>query len=182
VRLKEEEAAANQYDDKWEAAVELAQQGLKGTIVGLEEAIKTEEFTLSTSWLAKHMADGGGGPGVLKNPAIVAKNDGQCNPAYPHANEEEDDHMEAADVGILGCGIHQYCTESEASSLGGVCITQDNRDLQDHYILPGISSNMCDPSPEEYGTYGDCNVTHFENAAQEGMFVCTVNDDYCFSP
>jgi hypothetical protein len=142
---------------------------------------KTEEFAVSTPWLAKRLAHGGGGggPGVLKNRAIVAKNV-ECDPAYPHANEG-DDHKEA-DVGILGCGIHQYCAESEVSSLGGVCVTQDSRYLQDDYMLPGISSNVCDPSSEEYGTYGDCDCTNFDNAAQEGTFVCTLNDDYCFAP
>ncbi len=61
---------------------------------------KTEEFAVSTPWLAKRLAHGGGGggPGVLKNRAIVAKNV-ECDPAYPHANEG-DDHKEA-DVGIL---------------------------------------------------------------------------------
>jgi hypothetical protein len=141
---------------------------------------KTEEFALSTPWLAKRLAHGGGGgPGVLKNRAIVAKNV-ECDPTYPHANEE-DDHKEA-DVGILGCGIHQYCAESEASSLGGVCVTHDNRDLQDDYLLPGFSSSVCDPSSEEYGTYGDCDCTNFDNAAQEGTFVCSRNEYACFRP
>jgi hypothetical protein len=53
--------------------------------------------------------------------------------------------------------------------------------LQDYHN--GISSYVCDPSSEEYGTYGDCDCTNFDNAAQQGTFVCTtVNDEYCFAP
>ncbi|KAL3935691.1 MAG: hypothetical protein SGARI_002867 [Bacillariaceae sp.] len=32
-----------------------------------------------------------------------------------------------ADVGVLGCGEHRYCIESEISALGGVCIPENFR-------------------------------------------------------
>jgi hypothetical protein len=38
-KQKAEEAAADQYEDEWEAAVELAQQGLEGKIVGIDDAV-----------------------------------------------------------------------------------------------------------------------------------------------
>jgi pyruvate formate-lyase activating enzyme-like uncharacterized protein len=62
VRLKEEEAAAKKYDNKWESAIELAQQGLKGTVVGLEVAIINDgaKATWVAGMLAQELQQGPG--------------------------------------------------------------------------------------------------------------------------
>jgi hypothetical protein len=56
----------------------------------------------------------------------------ECDPSSSNADDDDND----ADVGVLSCGLQQYCQESEDSTLGGWCTSktkihhQTNRSLQ----------------------------------------------------
>ena len=49
---------------------------------------------------------------------LAEKQKEECNPSSSSTTPSS--HSDA-DVGILGCGLHQYCRESDDSSLGGYC-------------------------------------------------------------
>lgn len=55
---------------------------------------------------------------------LSANHKQECDPTMVPASAEPD-------VGILGCGDHQYCMESQNSKLGGFCVMEDDRDAWD---------------------------------------------------
>ena len=69
--------------------------------------------------------------GVLKNidvmvecdPSVVAReeNKQQEKEEGTSRDQQEEDETEAADLGVLSCGLGKYCLESTSSSLGGYC-------------------------------------------------------------
>jgi hypothetical protein len=120
-------------------------------------------------------------PRVLRNQRTVRKalrNSSklpQCDP-----DEEVD-----ADIGILVCGVGEYCIESDLSGLGGFCMSPSNismystdqqeRNLQsDFYPAPTV----CDPNHRDFESY-DCECSAFDVARNLGEFTCTLHDYQC---
>jgi hypothetical protein len=114
--------------------------------------------------------------GILKN--ILASQEGtfECDPASSDA-----------DVGLLSCGMGNYCMESQDSKLGGFCVESPmafDRDLQD-----GISENYTDSdlTPTQYCNesspyfgYFECDCDEFDVANNTGTISCDVEVNYCF--
>ncbi|CAJ1946268.1 unnamed protein product [Cylindrotheca closterium] len=111
-------------------------------------------------------------PSVLRNPrrrtttdAVISTDQKECAP----------------DIGILGCGVNQYCVESDSSTLGGLCLSQESfhdlhrRNLRS-YFLPAPS--VCDPTSFDAGNY-DCNCDKFDLAEEIGEFTCTLSEYEC---
>jgi hypothetical protein len=124
------------------------------------------QIPLATPFLEKILSQG---RGVLKN-SVASKSVMECDPT-----------SDGADVGILGCGMNQYCAESEDSILGGFCMNSNaekNRELEDYQFLP---PGLCDPKSEsaQYQYY-DCDCTNFDAVALEGTFSCVTSAYYCF--
>jgi hypothetical protein len=123
---------------------------------------------IATPFLEKRLSQGRGG---LKN-SVPSKSVLECDPTY-----------DGADVGILGCGMNQYCAESEDSTLGGFCMKSNtetdlkNRELQDFEF---ISPSYCDPQSSNYQYY-ECDCTNFDAVAFEGSFSCVLSEYQCIS-
>lgn len=85
------------------------------------------------------------------------------------------------DIGILGCGISEYCVESDLSALGGLCVSKESlhelhrRSLQSDFYPP---PSVCDPSSFEAENY-DCDCEAFDLAQEVGEFTCTLNEYTC---
>lgn len=73
------------------------------------------------------------------------------------------------DVGILACGDGQYCSPSDSSVLGGLCI-EASRSLQGVVELCGT------PYAEQY----NCDCTQFDNTTGTGTVSCLYYDNRCF--
>ena len=53
---------------------------------------------------------------------VTGKQKKECDPSSSLSSSSTTSSLsDDADVGILGCGLHQYCRESDDSSLGGYC-------------------------------------------------------------
>jgi hypothetical protein len=116
--------------------------------------------------------------GILKN--ILASQEGtvECDPASSDA-----------DVGLLSCGMGNYCMESQGSNLGGFCVESPmafDRDLQD-----GISENYTEPclcvppaqycnESSPYFDYFECDCDEFDVENNTGTLTCKVYENYCF--
>ncbi|KAG7341809.1 hypothetical protein IV203_006901 [Nitzschia inconspicua] len=123
--------------------------------------------------------------GVLRN---------SDDPTAPEALKECDPSTISADLGILSCGVNQYCAESRQSSLGGVCVPNgniaDSRTLQsttftsssllvttiqqrrDHDYLLKVLSEAC-------GQTNYCDCTGFDITSFTGIVECTKMEEYC---
>jgi hypothetical protein len=117
-----------------------------------------------------------GGPGRLpssRKPENGTARECVLLPATNHI------YKEYYDVGILDCEPHEYCAESDTSSLGGVCV--DNaappRGLQEYYTQSFLDASNCDP---QGSSYYDCDCSEFDFASNTGSFTCTIYKDYCF--
>jgi hypothetical protein len=82
-----------------------------------------------------------------------------------------------SDVGILDCGVDEYCMESKLSSIGGICVNSQDRNLQNEAFLD-ISN--CDPKNEYFG-YFECDCSDFNLETSTGSFSCMIYDNYCFT-
>jgi hypothetical protein len=137
---------------------------------------KDQESIVDTpTFLEKRFPRGGG---ILRNPAVV-----ECDPTSENK----------ADVGILGCGMNQYCAESEDSNLGGFCLNSDadmdpkNRDLGHYgdyllldYFIP-LLKGYCDPASYYFGYENiNCDCDGFNLEDSVGTITCT-SDYYCYS-
>jgi hypothetical protein len=110
--------------------------------------------------------------GILKN--INKEFLRECTPASSKVS--------SADVGVLSCGLGQYCVESSDSSTGGYCVSQTTR-------LPGrrrqqvvgrlsiieLADLFCN-RPEETGLTVDCNCT-VDFGEFSGEFTCNFGPD-----
>jgi hypothetical protein len=107
--------------------------------------------------------------GILKN--ILASQEGtvECDPASSDA-----------DVGLLSCGMGNYCMESQDSKLGGFCVESPmafDRDLQDEPdVLP---AQYCNESSPVFGDF-ECDCDEFDVANNTGTLSCDVEVNYCF--
>lgn len=111
-----------------------------------------------------------------------------------------------ADVGILSCGLTEYCMESHTSNLGGFCtaltnnsnglshpnnddesisyIGQENphRTLQQQDDFASVLPNaVCDPSSSEFFNPADCDCSAFDLSTNEGTIICSELDNFCFA-
>ena len=82
------------------------------------------------------------------------------------------------DVGILECGVDEYCMESKFSSTGGICVNSNDRNLQKETSFLGISN--CDPNNEYFGYY-ECDCSNFNLESSTGSFSCLIYDNFCFT-
>jgi hypothetical protein len=118
--------------------------------------------------------------GILKN--ILASQEGtvECDPASSDA-----------DVGLLSCGMGNYCMESQGSDLGGFCVESPiafDRDLQANATngtsetsdeTEGGAGQYCNESSPYFG-YLDCNCDEFDVANNTGTLSCDIYKNYCF--
>lgn len=105
----------------------------------------------------------------------------------------------SADVGILDCSRpHEFCQESLESKLGGFCVDDKSRNMQQHHhqkdyvkadIHKGAFSDtinapfrsmgeyICEPSFS--APYGQCDCSAFNTFDSTGSIMCTIIDNYC---
>jgi len=98
------------------------------------------------------------------------------------------------DVGVLACGLGQFCQASRGASLGGKCLplpySASTRDLQepeasftvtttanctDCLSGPGV---FCDPNSFFYGNY-DCECADWTVANKTGSIACILSEKKC---
>lgn len=126
-------------------------------------------------------AAGGDGRGLLKNTTIGNKKFlRECIP--------QQTTNAVADVGLLSCGLGQYCLESSDSSMGGYCVSSSSRTTPTQ--LPGrrrqqvvgrlsiieLADLWCN-RPQETGLTVDCNCTGLDFATMTGELACTFGPD-----
>lgn len=99
-----------------------------------------------------------GSGGMLRN----GKSHGtivECNP-----NSE-------ADVGVLACGMSEYCMDAASSSLGGVCVSSTDRTQQRVLHIEGYGNELC---PGSEGLVG-CDCTSWDSGTSTGTVECYAN-------
>ena len=123
--------------------------------------IRVDEISGTQTWLSQR-----GHHGQLKNLTIESSFT-ECEPLDGDP-----------DIGILACSYNEHCVESDASSLGGFCISYEHDGRLLKQVLP---SNVCDPSYT--GTkFQNCNCSNFDVTTNTGAFSCQIYDYYCFLP
>lgn len=95
-----------------------------------------------------------------------------------------------ADIGILSCGVGQYCFKSPESQLGGVCVdstVSDQRSLESDDVYYSIGEDIalyakhfCNESSPYYQYYA-CDCTDFDHATFNGSVQCVIEHIDCDS-
>jgi hypothetical protein len=107
---------------------------------------------------------------ILKN---VASDAVQCDPKAVDA-----------DVGILSCGLEQYCMESKDSDLGGVCVDRDTPVVPDRKLFADgyyvdVAAFYCS-SAGDWTDHLSCDCSKFDNNSKTGSVKCALSESYCF--
>jgi hypothetical protein len=107
---------------------------------------------------------------ILKN---VASDAVQCDPKAVDA-----------DVGILSCGLEQYCMESKDSDLGGVCVDRDTPVVPDRKLFADgyyvdVAAYYCS-SAGDWTDHLSCDCSKFDNNSKTGSVKCALSESYCF--
>lgn len=96
------------------------------------------------------------GAGLLKNFGATHSLK-ECNP------EAE------ADIGVLGCGTNEYCTEVPRSSMGGVCVPKNNKSGQRVLHYDGIhAAYLCGAYPNPF-----CDCSAWDSDTETGIIECS---------
>jgi hypothetical protein len=117
--------------------------------------------------------------GILKN--ILASQEGtvECDPASSDA-----------DVGLLSCGMGNYCMESQGSDLGGFCVESPiafDRELQANatngtsetsYEPEMVLGQLCNESSSDF-VYYDCDCDEFDVENNTGTLSCDIYKNVC---
>eukprot|EP00980_Cylindrotheca_fusiformis_P007323 scaffold1525_cov142-Cylindrotheca_fusiformis.AAC.123 len=109
--------------------------------------------------------------GALRNSPRERGEIRECDPA---ATSE-------ADVGVLQCGVDEYCFESNGSKLTGFCVHNETfgelnqRSLQSSFYP---QPTACEPDHQDFGSY-DCDCSTFDTERNVGSFQCNLNEYGC---
>jgi hypothetical protein len=132
------------------------------------------------------------------NPGRILKNQPdaglECDPTEttPSLTASSSRNDGAADVGILTCGVGQYCMESEESTLGGICVVnkQDSgKEAMVRDLLDELDNTMLDGAEllcmggEDGGVLDDlsCDTCDVNTAEYTASIDCTVQEESCYS-
>jgi hypothetical protein len=89
---------------------------------------------------------------------------------------------QAADVGILSCGLTQYCRESAKSKLGGFCTEHSHLQRAKTHLATGSNSRLTNNTPlQQQQPQHECdpNVATATTDADVGILSCPSSRQYC---